>query len=92
VLSQLLDEGYIIQKEGLRDRRQRLLELTPKGIELEQLLTERQRRRVARAFREAGPQAVEGFRTVLLNMIDDPDRARFVEDPKVRAAQRRGVP
>jgi len=88
VLSQLLKDGYIVQKEGIRDRRQRLLELTAKGIELEQVLTERQRRRVARAFRDAGPQAVEGFRTVLLNMIDDPDRARFVEDPKSRTLRR----
>lgn len=81
VLSQLVREGYITQKEGTRDRRQRLLELTPKGLELEQQLTERQRRRVARAFRDAGAEAVEGYRNVLLNMIDEPDRARFLTEP-----------
>src|SRR3978361_183688 len=31
VLQQLLDEGYIIQKTGNNDRRQRLLYATPKG-------------------------------------------------------------
>jgi DNA-binding MarR family transcriptional regulator len=31
VLKQLLDEGYIIQKTGNNDRRQRLLYATPKG-------------------------------------------------------------
>ncbi|MBX9634190.1 MAG: MarR family transcriptional regulator, partial [Magnetospirillum sp.] len=34
VLGQLVEEGFITQRPGLRDRRQRLLELTEKGIEL----------------------------------------------------------
>src|SRR5690606_13273660 len=34
VLKQLVDEGYIVQKEGAKDRRQRLLHVTPKGTEL----------------------------------------------------------
>lgn len=78
VLSQLVREGFIVQKQGTRDRRQRLLELTDKGIALENELTERQRRRIARAYREAGPQAVDGFRRVLAGMVDEPDRSRFL--------------
>ncbi|MGB6287198.1 MAG: MarR family transcriptional regulator, partial [Xanthobacteraceae bacterium] len=31
VLKQLIDEGYVEQKEGATDRRQRLLFVTPKG-------------------------------------------------------------
>ena len=31
VLKQLIDQGYIVQKEGANDRRQRLLYATPKG-------------------------------------------------------------
>ena len=31
VLKQLVDQGYVIQKEGENDRRQRLLFVTPKG-------------------------------------------------------------
>ena len=31
VLKQLVDEGYVVQKEGERDRRQRLLYVTDKG-------------------------------------------------------------
>jgi DNA-binding MarR family transcriptional regulator len=70
VLGQLIDEGFITQEPGVRDRRQRLLQLTAKGISLERELTERQRARVARAFREAGPESVEGFRRVLTGLID----------------------
>jgi DNA-binding MarR family transcriptional regulator len=77
VLSQLVSEGFVVQRPGARDRRQRLLELTEKGTELERQLTERQRTRFARAYREAGAEAVEGFRKVMLGLIEDADRQRF---------------
>ncbi len=77
VLGQLVEEGYILQRTGERDRRQRLLELAPKGVELERQLTEKQRARIAQAYRDAGAEAVEGFRKVMLGMIDEPDRNRF---------------
>jgi DNA-binding MarR family transcriptional regulator len=77
VLGQLVDEGFITQRTGSRDRRQRLLDLTEKGVELERQLTERQRARIARAYREAGAEAVEGFRKVMLGLIDEADRERF---------------
>ncbi len=78
VLSQLMRQGFVIQHRGIEDRRQRLLELTAKGHELEQRLSAPQRARVAAAFHHAGPQAVEGFRKVLLGIIAaEEDRRRF---------------
>jgi DNA-binding MarR family transcriptional regulator len=77
VLSQLLKDDFIDQKPGLRDRRQRLLTLSPKGVELERQLTENQRKLLARAYREAGAEAVEGFRKVMLNIMNEDDRGRF---------------
>ncbi len=77
VLGQLVREGFIVQRPGLRDRRRRMLELTDKGRELERQLSENQRRRMARAYRAAGAESVEGFRTVLKNLIDEKDRDRF---------------
>ncbi len=78
VLGQLLRQGFIVQHRGVEDRRQRLLELTEKGGELERRLSEVQRARVGAAYRRAGAQAVEGFRQVLLGIIaDDGDRRRF---------------
>jgi DNA-binding MarR family transcriptional regulator len=85
VLGQLVDEGYIQQTPGAQDRRQRLLELTERGRELEQALTETQRRRIARAYREAGADAVEGFRKVMRGIMSDPrDRAKFDGGPPRR--------
>lgn len=85
VLSQLVQQGFIVQKTGSRDRRQRLLELTAKGVELERQLSENQRQRIAKAYREAGAQAVEGFRKVMLGIISsDADRLRFERQPPER--------
>ncbi len=76
VLGQLVREGFIVQHEGVKDRRQRLLELTPKGVDLERRLSESQRKRIARAYREAGAEAVQGYRNVLMGMIGEDDRKR----------------
>ncbi len=85
VLGQLVRQGFIVQKPGPRDRRQRLLELTSKGVELERQLSETQRQRIAKAYREAGAQAVDGFRKVMLGMIGgETDRAKFVRTPPSR--------
>lgn len=77
VLSHLVDEEYILQRPGERDRRQRLLTLTPKGVDLERRLTANQRERIATAFRNAGADAVRGFNLVLHGIIDPEDRRRF---------------
>lgn len=78
VLSHLVAEGLIRQVPGTRDRRQRLLSLTPAGEHLERQLSGLQRARVARAYREAGADAVAGFRKVLIGLIDDADRAAIL--------------
>jgi DNA-binding MarR family transcriptional regulator len=76
VLGQLVREEFIIQHEGRQDRRQRLLELTASGVALERRLSESQRRRFADAYRNAGAEAVEGYRKVLMGMISEEDRER----------------
>lgn len=78
VLGQLVRQGFVVQQPGHRDRRQRLLELTLRGRELERQLSAPQRARVGNAYRRAGAQAVKGFRDVLLEIIaDEEDRRRF---------------
>jgi DNA-binding MarR family transcriptional regulator len=75
VLNALVDEGFVSQAPGFEDRRLRLLTLTDKGRVLEKRLFDAQRNRIAQAYRDAGPQAVEGFRTVLRAMMDQGARA-----------------
>ena len=70
VLSGLMKDGFVLQKTGATDRRQRLLYLTETGSELEARLTALQGRRFAAAYREAGAEAVDGFQRVLRGLMD----------------------
>src|SRR5437764_10567237 len=76
VLKQLLDEGYIVQKTGNNDRRQRLLYATPKGEALVGKLAGLQTDRINKALAEIGPAGTETVRQFLRAMIDrdDPDK------------------
>src|SRR5215813_12692450 len=70
VLKQLIDQGYVVQKEGANDRRQRLLYVTPKGETLAMKLAGLQTARIAHALAELGPHAHEmacRFLTFILN-------------------------
>src|SRR5260370_3278113 len=70
VLKQLLDEGYIIQKTGNNDRRQRLLYATPKGEALVGKLAGLQTDRITRALADINPEGVEAIGRFLRAMID----------------------
>jgi DNA-binding MarR family transcriptional regulator len=74
VLKQLVDEGYVVQKEGAQDRRQRLLFVTAKGEALALKLAGLQTERINRAFATLGPGAHEAARRFLTAMIDDDNR------------------
>ncbi|WP_417452881.1 MarR family winged helix-turn-helix transcriptional regulator [Kiloniella sp.] len=88
VLSQLVAEGFIKQTPGEIDRRQRLLELTEKGTELDEKLFNVQRQRIVKAYKESGAEAVAGFRSVLMNMMEESDRPRFTPKPKRPSSRR----
>ena len=81
VLGQLIRDGFIVRRHSEQDQRKRLLELSDKGKALENALVEKQRLRIAKAYQKAGAEAVEGFRQVLLNIMDDKGRKRFDSKP-----------
>jgi DNA-binding MarR family transcriptional regulator len=77
VLRSLIDDGLVEARVGTRDKRERHLFLTETGAALERELSEVQRERMRAAYREAGPEAVRGFRTVLEAMMDPLQRRHF---------------
>ena len=77
VLTPLVEGGLVRAAAGRSDRRQRLLSLTPEGEALERRLFERQREGVVRAYREAGPAAVDGFRRVMRGLMGPDARAQL---------------
>ena len=70
VLSQLIDEGYVEQRAGENDRRQRLLRLTAKGRTLEEDVHKVQAKRFAKAYTQCGAGAVDGFQRVLSHLLN----------------------
>lgn len=81
VLGELKSAGYLADRKGQRDRRQRLLILTDQGQQLEQKLTATQRDRFRNAYRQAGAEAVEGFRLVMEGLLE-PDSLAVMTDPR----------
>lgn len=70
VLRTLIEDGLVESRVGKIDKRERHLFLTPDGEALEQKLSDAQRARMRTAYRDAGPEAVAGFRKVLEAMMD----------------------
>ena len=93
VLKQLIDQGYVVQKEGANDRRQRLLYVTPKGEALAMKLAGLQTARMARVLSELGPNAHEAacrFLTAMINADHRDSVLRFIARAD-RARRPRGL-
>ncbi|WP_269333409.1 MarR family winged helix-turn-helix transcriptional regulator [Futiania mangrovi] len=79
VLKQLVEDGMIESRQGRDDRRKRILRLTPAGETLAARVAAIQRERVARAYRQAGPEAVAGWRKVLAGLLDEEERETILD-------------
>ena len=74
VLKELIDKGYVYQKEGEADRRQRLLYLTEKGDKLRERLMLPQINRIRRAVTQSGSDSAHFYRKVLYHMVSPENR------------------
>lgn len=74
VLRQLVDSGYIEQRTGHADRRQRLLHATDKGRQLFAALSATQASRIDASIDALPPEAARMVRLFLVGMVDPSDR------------------
>jgi len=74
VLGELAERGMVETRTGERDRRQRLLRLTPAGAALEAELFEALREKMSMAYSSAGQGAVGGFWAVLEGLMPESER------------------
>ncbi|WP_170382177.1 MarR family winged helix-turn-helix transcriptional regulator [Ruegeria atlantica] len=79
VLRTLIEDGLVESRVGTVDKRERHLFLTDKGKALEAKLSEAQRVRMRAAYKDAGPEAVSGFRKVLEAMMDTDMRHAYTK-------------
>ncbi len=70
VLRTLIADGLVESRVGKIDKRERHLYLTEDGRSLEATLSDAQRKRMRAAYKDAGPEAVAGFKLVLEAMMD----------------------
>jgi DNA-binding MarR family transcriptional regulator len=75
VLRQLIDNGYIEQKTGEADRRQRLLFATAKGKRLFETLSETQTSRIDAAIAALPPEGRQHILRFFVGMVEPSDRA-----------------
>jgi DNA-binding MarR family transcriptional regulator len=74
VLKDLIEKGYIYQKAGEEDRRQRLLHLTEKGEALWRELAAPQMKRFRRAMAELDEPHDGAYRALFLQLINPENR------------------
>lgn len=92
VLKQLVDEGFIIQRAGSEDRRERRLYLSAKGGRLTDKLTQIQVKRVEGALATLGTGADVLARQFLFAMINEKDRPQVEILIKGQRAETAGEP
>ena len=88
VLKQLIDKGFIMQRAGNDDRRERRLFVTAKGGRLSEKLTAQQIQHIEGALAKSGPGAAEFARRFLFAMITESDRPRVEALVKIASATR----
>jgi len=71
-LRQLQEMRLVDSSPSAKDGRARLLKLTPDGIRLERQLTGSQRKHLASVFAHAGAASEDGWRRVMLALLDAP--------------------
>ena len=76
VLNQLVKEKYILVSTG-EDKRTKNLSLTKKGYELENKLSTIQIRKIKKILINANEDDINGFKTILYEMIDDKNKIKF---------------
>lgn len=76
VLKELVEKGYIEQRTGRQDKRQRHLHTTSAGQDLAQRLVQLQSKRILRALDSIGPDASGTVAAYLAALIDPAERPK----------------
>ena len=76
VLSQLVKNKYIKISTGT-DKRTKTLELTNKGKKLEKNLSDIQIKKIRKIMKNVDEENINGFKTLLFNMIDEKNKLIF---------------
>ena len=76
VLNQLVIEGFIILSSG-KDKRTKVLNLTKKGYELENKLSEIQINKIKTVIKNFGEENINSFKRILYEMLESESKEKF---------------
>ena len=69
VINKLINDEIIILKQSKKDKRNKNIYLTKKGIKIEKKLIEKQIKNIALAYKNSGTESINGFKKILINLI-----------------------
>ena len=69
VINKLKNDEVIILKKSKKDKRNKNIYLTKKGMKIEKKLTEKQINNISNAYKNAGTDSINGFKKILINLI-----------------------
>ena len=69
VINKLKNDEVIVLKKSKKDKRNKNIYLTKKGMKIEKKLTEKQINNISNAYKNAGTDSINGFKKILLNLL-----------------------
>ena len=69
VINKLKNDEVIILKKSKKDKRNKNIYLTKKGLKIEKKITSKQINNIANAYKNAGKDSINGFKKILLNLL-----------------------
>ena len=69
IINKLKNDEIIILKQSKKDKRNKNIYLTKKGLKIEKKITNKQINNIADAYKNAGKDSINGFKKILINLI-----------------------
>ena len=69
VINKLKNDEVIVLKKSKKDKRNKNIYLTKKGLKIEKKITNKQINNIANAYKNAGKDSINGFKKILLNLL-----------------------
>ena len=69
IINKLKNDEIIILKKSKKDKRNKNIYLTKKGLKIEKKITNKQINNIANAYKNAGKDSINGFKKILLNLL-----------------------
>ena len=71
IINKLKEDGIIFLKQSKKDKRNKNIYLTKKGLKIEKKINQMHLNKITFAYKNAGTESINGFKKVLINLISN---------------------